>query len=251
MARKRDRDGSADTVATGRLTPVDIQQVRFRVAMRGYDERDVDVFLDRVTEEIARLIEEKAALAAGGSIDIGSAGSEEYERALATAREDAERVRAEMDRYRLEAEGLRAQLEGAGADIATNAEATAELERARDEASAMIRRATAESAEIVRRGMEQAAAMTAGGDPQSATIRRDEVHGSLAPFLNREREFLQSLGSIVQAHAEEIRSMVVELRARSESATGTVAGAGTVKPPAPVAPGVSAPPPPMPPDSIG
>lgn len=241
MARKRDRRDDAEGVAAGRLTPVDIQQVRFRVAMRGYDERDVDLFLDRVTEEIARLIEEKASLASGGTLDIGATGSEDHERAVASAREEAERLRAEMDRFRLEAEGLRAELATARAGGADDA--AAELVRARAEASAMIQRATAESAEIVRRGMEQAQTLTAGLDAAAGSQRRDEVHGSLAPFLNREREFLQSLGSIVQAHAEEIRSMVVELRARTESAP-----TGAPRPPAPVAPSAPAP---MPPDSIG
>ena len=41
------------------LTPVDVQQVQFRLAFRGYNEGDVDAFLDRITEELTARIEER------------------------------------------------------------------------------------------------------------------------------------------------------------------------------------------------
>ena len=41
-----------------RITPVEIQQVEFRRSLRGYNEREVDQFLDDVTEEMARLYAE-------------------------------------------------------------------------------------------------------------------------------------------------------------------------------------------------
>jgi hypothetical protein len=47
----------------------------------------------------------------------------------------------------------------------------------------------------------------------------------VAPFLNTEREFLQSLGTLVQGHAEEIKQMVFALRSRSEAPAGTGAPA--------------------------
>src|SRR5262249_4185546 len=47
-----------------RLTPVDVQQKEFRLAMRGYNEREVDEFLDLVTEEMARLHAENTRLRA-------------------------------------------------------------------------------------------------------------------------------------------------------------------------------------------
>jgi cell division initiation protein len=45
-----------------RLTPVDVQQHVFRLAFRGYNERDVDEFLDQVTETLAALHEENKRL---------------------------------------------------------------------------------------------------------------------------------------------------------------------------------------------
>ncbi|HXY72444.1 MAG TPA: DivIVA domain-containing protein [Actinomycetota bacterium] len=60
--------------ATGTpLTPRDIQEKVFKTqaGLRGYNEREVDEFLDRITEDFARLYAEnqrlRAALAAGGA----------------------------------------------------------------------------------------------------------------------------------------------------------------------------------------
>jgi DivIVA domain-containing protein len=50
---------------TGRLSPTDVHHVVFsRVGLgrRGYDEIEVDVFLERVEQELSRLIVEKADL---------------------------------------------------------------------------------------------------------------------------------------------------------------------------------------------
>jgi hypothetical protein len=86
------------------------------------------------------------------------------------------------------------------------------VDAARAEADRILARAREEAQEIVRQAEREAAAIGAGGatagDPRAA----------VAPFLNREREFLQSLGSLVQGHAEEVKEMVQALRARAEAA---------------------------------
>jgi DivIVA domain-containing protein len=158
MRRKKDRSDGA-TGTTGRITPKDIQEVEFRLAFRGYNERDVDAFLDRVTEDLAAYLEELERLRAGAAVpptalDVPAA-SAEAERILEEARREAERILAEA--------------------------------RAR------------------------AAALGAGGGDARAAV---------APFLNREREFLQSLGGLVRSHAEEIKAMVLALRAQAETPGG-------------------------------
>jgi cell division initiation protein len=160
MRRKRDPD--QETRSGGRLTPVDVQQVEFRLAFRGYNERDVDAFLDRVTEDLASYIDESERVPSGR--EPGSVAATAF---------------------------------GGGTDAATR-EAESIIARARDEAAAIIRRAE-----------QQAAAVGAAssGDARSA----------VAPFLNTEREFLQSLGSLVQTHAEEIKEMVLALRERARA----------------------------------
>src|SRR5690606_41791149 len=50
------------------LTPADVHNVAFKkppIGKRGYDEEDVDAFLDEVERELARLIEENNDLRAG------------------------------------------------------------------------------------------------------------------------------------------------------------------------------------------
>src|SRR6476469_7564017 len=51
------------------LTPADVHAVAFKkppIGKRGYDEEEVDEFLDKVEEELARLIEENNHLRANG-----------------------------------------------------------------------------------------------------------------------------------------------------------------------------------------
>jgi cell division initiation protein len=157
MRRKKAERQAASAAPNGRVTPIDIQQVEFRLAFRGYNERDVDGFLDRVTEDLSHYLEENQRLRAGAGATAGGG------------------------------------------------------EAPRDEADAILERAREEAAEIVRRAEQEAAAV------RSAAAAPGDARAAVAPFLNREREFLQSLGSLVQTHAEEIKQMVLALRARVET----------------------------------
>jgi DivIVA domain-containing protein len=156
MRRKK---GTDDAPATGaRITPEEVQQVEFRLAFRGYNERDVDAFLDRITEGLSSYLEE-------------------------------------LERLRPVAGQPPQAVAGSTGD-----------------AGAMVARARAEADEIVRRAYEEAAGIRAAAGAGSGDAR-----GAVAPFLNREREFLQSLGGLVQAHAEEIKQMVLSIRERAEA----------------------------------
>jgi DivIVA domain-containing protein len=79
-----------------RMTPVDIQQKVFRLAFRGYNERDVDEFLDGITEDLAALHEENKRLReqlaeGGGGVDAGAA-DRQAESIVRQAREHAARL---------------------------------------------------------------------------------------------------------------------------------------------------------------
>lgn len=156
MRRKKEAEQGTTTGAR-RLTPADVQEVEFRLAFRGYNERDVDAFLDRVTEDLAAYVEENERLRSGG--------------------------------------GRPSRLSSVSDADAAN-EAKSILARAREEAAAIVRRAE-----------QQATAVAAGST--------GDARATMAPFLNTEREFLQSLGSLVQTHAEEIKEMVLALRERA------------------------------------
>jgi DivIVA domain-containing protein len=95
MARKKDEQGAG---GPQRLTPVDIQQIQFRRAFRGYDEQEVDDFLDRITEEFTALIDERRSLSerAGSlpTIPVSGAGdvaaaSRQAEQIVRRARDEA------------------------------------------------------------------------------------------------------------------------------------------------------------------
>jgi DivIVA domain-containing protein len=154
MRRKKGTE-EAPTTGDARITPEEVQQAEFRLAFRGYNERDVDAFLDRITEGLSSYLEENERLRSGTG--------------LAPAAPAA-----------------------SGGD-----------------ADAIVTRARAEAEEIVRRAHEQAAGIRAAAEGGSGDAR-----AAVAPFLNKEREFLQSLGTLVQTHAEEIKQMVISIRER-------------------------------------
>jgi DivIVA domain-containing protein len=185
MRRKK---GTDDAPATGaRITPEEVQQVEFRLAFRGYNERDVDAFLDRITEGLSSYLEE-------------------------------------LERLRLVG----------GQPLQAVAGSTGD-------AAAVVARARAEADEIVRRAHEQAA-----GIPSAAGAGWGDARGAVAPFLNREREFLQGLGGLVQSHAEEIKQMVLAIRERAEASSVPDAARSAATPSS-----VAEIPPPVEPDAPG
>jgi DivIVA domain-containing protein len=172
MRRKKGIEQEAPATGDARITPEEVQRVEFRLSFRGYNERDVDAFLDRITGDLSSYLDE-----------------------LASATPAA----------------LPSSLDGG-------------------EPEEIVSRAREEAAEIVRRAEEQAeairAAAGAGGAPSGD-------RNAVAPFLNKERAFLQGLGSLVQTHAEDIKQMVLAIRERSAATGGGGADADRV--PEPVA----------------
>ena len=170
--RKKKRDtqeaGFTTPATRPRLTPIDVQQKEFRLAFRGYNERDVDEFLDLVTEELAAYTEENRRLQDRADSDVESVG-------------------------------------GADATWASR------------EAEGILERARADAASTVAEAEERAAAILAAAGAGPADPR-----GVIAPYLNREREFLQSLGQLVQQHADSVRRMVRS--AKEQAATPSSAG---------------------------
>lgn len=86
------------------------------------------------------------------------------------------------------------------------------------QADEIIERARAEAARIVQGAEDEAATAAAG--PLSATDR-----AAVTAFLAREREFLQSLATLVQGHAEEIKGMAKASRQGAAPSTATAKAA--------------------------
>lgn len=163
----------------GRLTPLDIQQIEFRRSFKGYDEREVDEFLDRLTEDFAAALDE------------------------------AQRLR---DR----AEG------GLGAVVTGGTEAGSK--RTADE---IVQGARDDAARIVREAHERATAIGAASlGPGAAAAAGTGNRATIAPFVAKEREFLTSLATLVQGHAEAVRGMASSAQRAGESAPNAPARQG-------------------------
>ncbi len=164
--RKR-KDSGSDVEFGGdprRLTPIDVQQQQFRRSFRGYDEQEVDDFLDRVTEELSVLLEEKrTAQGPGGQVPTTPLAGVDQAGEAARAAEDIKRS-------------------------------------ARDQAESMVRDAQARAAAILR-DAEARAGTAAGAGPEAAGTPAAGT-AALSSFVSREREFLQRLALLVQGHAE-------------------------------------------------
>jgi len=123
MSRKDKSAGQEPQQARStRITPVEIQQKEFRLAMRGYNERDVDRFLDELTEEVARLHAENKRLREQADVQrttpIATGDAALADRVVRDARDEAERIVAEA---RSRAASFEANAAGAATPVATSA----------------------------------------------------------------------------------------------------------------------------------
>lgn len=124
--RKKKHEEEEAGLASGseegaRLTPVDVQQKEFRLSFRGYNERDVDAFLDELTEELAAVLEENKRLHEGSGAAASEtalegpgtvAASRDSEEILARARDEAEAIVREAETRAAMLGGSRAALSG-------------------------------------------------------------------------------------------------------------------------------------------
>jgi DivIVA domain-containing protein len=154
------------------LTPADIHNVSFRkppIGRRGYDQEDVDAFLDEAEGELLRLrdendtLHERAGRAGSGSSPQAAGGPGPDDAALADAVARLQRARALCRGAEREAESLRAELvraretvpvvqdgEGRTDRVLTMARSTADrhMREARQEADEVMDSARAEAGEI-------------------------------------------------------------------------------------------------------
>jgi DivIVA domain-containing protein len=126
--RKKDKRREEASPERKRITPLDVQQIVFRRALlRGYNEQEVDGFLDKVTEEIAVLLEEQRRLrdqGAGHGVTVPIEDTEEAVDAVRTADDIVARAREDAERIVREAE-QRAAVIAAGSGPAAPGEGAA------------------------------------------------------------------------------------------------------------------------------
>ena len=170
----------APSTASRMLTPLDIQNKEFRVGTRGYKMRDVDEFLDQLTEAMTAVIGENERLHAGAPAGqgIGTADLDDTNR---QADEIIQRARDEAARIIADAKGQAATMTAMGAgsgSAADRAAVNAFLAKEREflQGLAGLVQGHAESV----KGMAKAARQTPGTAPNAAPAPVDRPTASAA-----------------------------------------------------------------------
>lgn len=156
------------------LTPLDIHHKEFKTArFGGYNEEEVDSFLDQVADEFERLHQE---------------GNE---------------LRIQMDQLRKrlsEFEEMQTSLQSALLAATKSAEAV--VEQARQEAEAMLFKAREEADSLVRSAQEQARQMT-----MRAENERQKLERSFSKLKDIKRRYLQSIRDIADSHLAQVAEL--------------------------------------------
>ena len=171
-----------------RLTPTDVQEKVFRLSFRGYNEQDVDRFLDEVTEELAALHEENKRLRERAEDSGGMASTEILKEAERRAGETVRQAREYAARL-MEDAGKRATEEGV-AGVAAAPAPTSFLIQERDflQRLASLIQEHAEAMKAQARGMRAAAPPKVDAPPAPAPMAQEPVTTPPAPIRGPEGE---------------------------------------------------------------
>ncbi len=208
------------------LTPADVHNVAFKkppIGKRGYDEEEVDAFLDEVERELARLIEENNELRAqvergGGRVSAGGGADPRLAAELAELKAQLDRVQRDKAAADQAARSMQAELEqvrgqgGGGGGAVTGegeqqalrvlmmAQRTADdhVNDARREADKLMTDARTKSEELTRDARAKAEALE-----RDARQRHQEAMGGL-----------DAKRSALQKHIEELKQFEREYRTR-------------------------------------
>ena len=205
------------------LTPADVHNVAFKkppIGKRGYDEDEVDAFLDEVERELARLIEENNELRAqlvrgGGGRPAGPGADPRLASELAETKAQLDRLQRDKAQAEQAARGMQAEIEqlrsqgptmtaGEGEQQALRvlmmAQRTADdhVSDARREADKLLSEARTKSEEVTRDARAKADALE-----RDARQRHQEAMGSLEAKRNA-----------LQKHIEELKQFEREYRTR-------------------------------------
>src|SRR5689334_20088590 len=239
------------------LTPADVHNVAFKkppIGKRGYDEEEVDAFLDEVERELARLIEEnnelRAQLERGGgggrSAPAGPGADPRLAAELAEMKAQLDRVQREKASAEQAARGMQSELEqirtqggpvvsGDGEQQALRvlmmAQRTADdhVNDARREADKLLSDARTKAEEVTRDARAKADALE-----RDARQRHQEAMGGLdakrtalqkhiEELKQFEREYRTRLKAYLESQLRDLtgreQSLEAEMTARNEGAT--------------------------------
>jgi DivIVA domain-containing protein len=221
------------------LTPADIHNVAFKkppIGKRGYDEEEVDAFLDEVEQELIRLLEENGALRdqvqIGGPPDGGAAStmvmsSEFAELAAQLERLQEARARAEQNARSVQAELQRARQAVVPAGPPPGEPNTRVLMMAQRTADEHMRDAQAESDKVISEARAKAEQLTTEAQRSAGTIEGDarRQHSEALSTIGAKREALleeiERLGQLAQGYHQALNNHVNQQLQELNSAPDT------------------------------
>ncbi|HEY8472747.1 MAG TPA: DivIVA domain-containing protein [Natronosporangium sp.] len=245
------------------LTPADVHNVAFKkppIGKRGYDEEEVDAFLDEVERELARLIEEnnelRASLERGGGRGLPGgdprlaqenaelkAQIDRLQRDKAAAEQAARSMQAELEQIRAGGEAVGADGEQQALRVLMMAQRTADdhVNDARREADKLLSdaRAQAEALEREARSKAEALERDARQRHQEAMGGLDAKRTALQKHIEElkqfEREYRTRLKAYLESQLRDLegrgQGLEVEMnRTEGARAGGALAGAGVYGP---------------------
>jgi DivIVA domain-containing protein len=198
------------------LTPADVHNVAFKkppIGKRGYDEEEVDAFLDEVERELARLIEENNELRAqGGRGGVAVGGDPRLATELSDLKSQLDRIQREKAAAEQAARQMQSELEATRAQggsgdgeqqalrVLMMAQRTADdhVSDARREADKLLTDARTKADELTRDARQKAEALE-----RDARNRHQEAMGGLDAKRNA-----------LQKHIDELKQFEREYRTR-------------------------------------
>lgn len=205
------------------LTPADVHNVAFKkppIGKRGYDEEEVDAFLDEVERELARLIEENNELRAQmerggrGGAPVGPGADPRLAAELNDMKAQLDRVQRDKAAAEQAARSMQAELEqmrGQGGPVGGDGEQQAlrvlmmaqrtaddHVNDARREADKLLSDARSKAEEVTREARAKADALE-----RDARQRHQEAMGGL-----------ETKRTALQKHIEELKQFEREYRTR-------------------------------------
>jgi DivIVA domain-containing protein len=215
------------------LTPADIHNVAFKkppIGKRGYDEEEVDAFLDEVEQELIRLLEENGVLrdqmqrpGTGGQAPSGpsnmalnaeladlAAQLERLQEARARAEQNARSMQSQLERVRSAApSGSFAQV----GDDDRNARVLMMAQRTADE---HMRDAQRETESLISTARSKAEQVTSEAQLSAATIESDarRNHSEAMASIGAKRaallEEIDRLGQLAQSYHQALNNHVTQ-----------------------------------------
>jgi DivIVA domain-containing protein len=215
------------------LTPADVHNVVFKkppIGKRGYDEDEVDAFLDVVEAELARLIEENNDLRASGGSGSAPVRDERPESAPMTVAAPPPPPSQPTAPAVREDEAIRASrmlaLATETAERHVN-EAKAQADQmvgsAKSTSDRMLSEARAKSEQMITEAKNRADSMLGDARTRADTMEREARAKATALAQDAERKHVEAMGSLEEKRAsldrkvEELRTFEREYRTRLRS----------------------------------